>query len=169
MPKLRRRQHPLPVRPRTVIGLWLRALLLRQAEVRRRLSPKLNGGKLGFNPDEAGVVEAACEIAVQLQWGAEYDVSDISDAVSFLRKASLAKGKTPPYGQLEMEAVIRSALGEANVDIDGIPRPLMFEMQIASTGYVAANLSWPEREIDRVVVDAEQVAFERGWAPPLAT
>jgi hypothetical protein len=67
-----------------------------------------------------------------------------------------------------MEAVIRSTLGEATVDIEGIRQPLMFEIQIATTGYVAANLSWPEPEIDRVIVDAEQVAIERGWDPQLA-
>jgi hypothetical protein len=149
------------------MGLWLRALLLRDAEVRRRLSAQLNGGKLGFNRDEAGVVQAACELAVRQRWVAEYDVRDITDAVSFMREANLAKGKTP-YGQLEMEAVIRSALGEAHVDTNGIPRPLAFEIQIAATGYVAANLSWQAPEIDRLLVEAEDVAFGRGWDPPLA-
>jgi hypothetical protein len=84
-----------------------------------------------------------------------------------MREANLAKGKTP-YGQLEMEAVIRAALGEADVDTSGIPRPLAFEIQIAATGYVAANLRWQAPEIDRLIVEVEEVAFSRGWDPPLA-
>jgi hypothetical protein len=39
-----------------------------------------------------------------------------------MREANLAQGKKP-YGQLEMEAVVRAALGDADVDVSGISRP----------------------------------------------
>jgi hypothetical protein len=166
MPRMRRLLRVSPVEPRTVMGLWLRALLLREADVRKRLSAQLAGGKVGFNRDEAGVVQAACELAVRRLWGAEYDVRDITAAVSFVREADIEKGKTP-YGQLEMEAVIRSALGEANVDTSGIPRPLAYEIQIVATGYAAAKLSLLEPDVNELISRADQVAFDRGWNPPL--
>ena len=65
MPGMRRRLRPAAAQPRTVMGLWLRAMLLRQAEVRKKLSPQLNGGKNGFNREEAGVVQGACGLAGQ--------------------------------------------------------------------------------------------------------
>jgi hypothetical protein len=51
--------------PRTVVGRWLLAGLLNQRGERDRLLPMLNGGQSGWNYDEPGTVEAACEIAVR--------------------------------------------------------------------------------------------------------
>ncbi|HCU93515.1 MAG TPA: hypothetical protein DHU96_12615 [Actinobacteria bacterium] len=167
MPGMRRRLRPAAAQPRTVMGLWLRAMLLRQAEVRKKLSPQLNGGKIGFNRDEAGVVQAACELAVRRLWGSDYDVRDVSAAVSFMREANLQQGKEP-HGQLEMEAVIRAALGETEVDLSGIPRPLAFEIQIVATGYAARVLALTEPEVDQLLMEAERTAFSRGWNPPSA-
>ena len=53
-----------PAGPASVIGRWLRALIVRDAEALRDLAARLNGGKLGWNRDEAGVVQAACDLAV---------------------------------------------------------------------------------------------------------
>jgi hypothetical protein len=50
------------------------------------------------------VVHAACQLAVHRFWGAGYGIRDITTAVSFMREATLTKGKTPPDGQLEMDA-----------------------------------------------------------------
>jgi hypothetical protein len=149
------------------MGMWLRALLLHDAETRKWLSRQLNGGKLGFNRDEAAVVQAACELAVQRLWGSDYDVGEITAAVSFMREADLENGKNR-YGQLEMEAVIRAALGETATDLSGIPRPLAFEIQIVSTGYAVRMLALAEADVTQLLVEGERIAFERGWHPPLA-
>ena len=133
MPRFRQGSRARAARPRTVMGLWLYALLTGDAERRRRLSGQLNGGRIGFNRDEAGVVQAACELAVRQFWGSGYDVRDITEAVTFMRKANQARGRTP-YGQLEMETVIRAALGETDVDTAGILRPMAFEIHGAVTG-----------------------------------
>lgn len=168
MPGIRRRPPPRAAQPRTVMGLWLRALLLRYAEARKRLSPQLNGGNLGFNRDEAAVAQAACELAVRRLWGSDYDVRDITAAVSFMREADLEKGHAPPSGQLEMEAVIRAALGEPEVDLSGIPRPMAWGIQIVAMGYAVRVLAMAEPEVDQLLVEAERIAFERGRHPPLA-
>jgi hypothetical protein len=169
MPRMRlRAKRSEPATPRTVMGLWLRAFLLRDAQRRRELGAKLNGGKLGFNRDEAAVVQAACQLAVRRLWGSGYDVRDITAAVAVMREASLANDHTPPYGQLEMEAVIRSALGEADVDMTGIPRPLAYEIQGVALGYGARMLGLSEPEVVRLICEAEQIAFDHDSKPPLA-
>ncbi len=105
--------------PRTVVGRWLRALLLHDDQERDRLLRQLNRGKAGWSKDEAGVMQAACDLAVLQYFGSDYDVRQISEAVSLMRDAELAGGKTP-HRQLEMEAVIRHALGETDAGIQGI-------------------------------------------------
>jgi hypothetical protein len=167
MPGIRRRPPSPPAQPRTVMGLWLRALLLRDREARKQLSGQLNGGKLGFNCDEAAVVRAACELSVRRLWGSDYDVHDISAAVSFLRQADLDKGHAPPSGQLEMEAVIRAALGETEVDLSGITPPVAWGIQIVGTGYAVRVLGLGELQVDQLLVEAERITVEQGWHPPL--
>lgn len=151
----------------TVVGLWLQAMLVGDAEARRSLTRRLNGGKQGWNYDEPAVVEAACELAVRRFFGSGYDVREITAAVSWMRSADQAKGKTP-HGQLEMEAVIRSALGEADVDIGGIIPPVLMEIRGAALGYAVLKLGLREPEIAELIVEAENVAFKRGWNPPLS-
>ena len=153
------------------MGSWLRAMLTRDAEARKRLSPQLNGGKLGFNRDEAGVVQAACELAVRQLWGAEYAISEIADAVTFMREANPPEARVR-YPQQIMEAVILAALGELPTDQvvgDYLPRPLVFEVQLVVTGYVGGKLRWPYPTVDRLITDAERISRKRGWNPPLMT
>lgn len=153
--------------PRTIVGQYLRALTTGDAMLWRQLSAKLGGGKPGWNYDEPAVIEAACELTVRRLWGTNYDLRDITAAVTFMRAADQSGGRTPP-GQLEMEAIIRAALGETDVDTSGIIPPTTFEVHIAVTGYAMRKLDLSQAEIDQIIVDAENRAFERGWNPPLA-
>jgi hypothetical protein len=168
MPRMRlRAKRSKPAMPRTVMGLWLRAFLLRDARRLRELTAKLNGGKRGWSYDEAGVVQAASELAVRRFFGTHYDVRAVTEVVLFIRDADQAGGKTP-HGQLEMEAVIRSALGEADVDTGGINPQVAFEIQGAITAYIVFKLGISAPEVVRLICEAEQIAFERGSKPPLA-
>jgi hypothetical protein len=153
------------------MGSWLRVLLTRDVALRKRLSTQLNGGKLGFNRDEAGVVQAACELAVRKLWGTGYDISEIADAVTFMHEANPPEARDR-YPQQVMEAVILAALGEPPTDQDigdYLPRPLVFEVQMVVTGYVGAKLRFPAPTVDHLITDAERIARERGWNPPLVT
>lgn len=70
MPGMRfRSKQTLVSGPSTAVGVWLRASLLDQRELRRKLTTTLNNGKPGWNDDEPAVVEAACEIAVREFFG----------------------------------------------------------------------------------------------------
>jgi hypothetical protein len=163
-----REDQPSPEFPRTKVGQFLRAAVLIDVELRRKLSAKLGGDKPGWNYDEPAVVQAACELAVRRLWSGHYDIRDITAAVTFIRDANAAARGTAGYGQLEMEAVIRSALGETDIDLSGIIPPTVFEIQGAVTGYAVLKLRLSEGEIDGLIVEAENIAFQRGWNPPLA-
>ena len=153
--------------PRTCVGQWLRATLLLQRELRDRLRPKLNGGRqTGWNDDEPAVVEAACESAVARFFGASYDVRDIAAFAALLRQAA---GNDPTYDQLKTEAVvIRLALGEPDVDTRGITPGQMFAIRGNVLAGVVGKLGLGEADVDQLITDAEKVAVERGWNPPLA-
>lgn len=113
------------------------------------------------------MVEAACELVVRRFFGSGYDVRAITTAVSWMRSAGQAKGKTP-HGQLEMEAVLRSALGEMDVDISGIIPPVLMEIRGISLSYAVLKPDLREPEIAALIIEAENVALKRGWNPPLS-
>lgn len=152
--------------PRTCVGRWLRAVLMRDPELREQLRSTLNGGKeTGWNDDEPAVIEAACELAARRFFPEGYGVRAITTFVSELR---VATGNNPPLDQLKAQAVIRSALGEADVIIGDITPAQRFNMRIAVTVLVTGKLGLEEAAIDQLIVDSERIAFERGWHPPLA-
>jgi hypothetical protein len=150
-----------------VVGLFLLAAYTGQVEERRRLGDRLDGGRKGWNLDEPAVVQAACELAVRRFFGTGYDVRQVTNEVTYLREARLAQGRTSE-GQLEMEAVIRSALGEADVDVSGIPRSVVFQIQLEIAGFAGLRMSMSDQAFGELVAEGEQVAFARGFSPPLA-
>jgi hypothetical protein len=133
--------------------------------LRRQLAARL-GGESGWIYDEPAVIEAACELAVRRLWATGYDVRDITATVTFMREVNLEAGKNPP-GQLEMEAVIRAALGETDVDTSGIRPPAKMEIQGAVAGFAMRRLSLGQQEIDQLIDEAENITSRRGWNPPL--
>ena len=153
-------------RPRTNVGQWLRATLLRQTELRDRLKNKLNGGKVkGWNDDEPAVVQAACELAVGRFFGTTYDVRAVTTFAAELYEAA---AHDPRYDQLKTEAVIRSALGEQDIDTAGITPGQKYLIRGMVVTFVYGKLRLGEAELDRLITDAEKIAVKRGWNPPLA-
>jgi hypothetical protein len=147
------------------MGRWLRANLLDQRELRDQLNSTLNGGKEGWNDDEPAVVEVACQLAVRRFFPADYDVRDVTAFVSELR---LATGYDASLQQLKIEAVIRSALGETDVVTYDITPGQKYHMRIAVIAMVTQKLGFDEAGVDEMITEAERIAFERGWHPPLA-
>jgi hypothetical protein len=165
-----RRVTPLqsvsPSGPQTYVGLWLRASLLGERDEYRRRAGTLNGGRKGWNDDEPAVVSAACELAVRQFFGTSYEARAISDFVSDMRR-KIGCSKTPP-GQLDMEALIRTALGEKITDVRYIKRSEILNIQGTVTVNVSDILAFDNQDIDKLLVEAERIARDRGWAPPLA-
>lgn len=152
--------------PETVAGRFLLATVIGDRDERERLVEQLNRGQEGWNDDEAAVVELACVMAVRRCIPADMDVRQISALVSSLR-SGVGGGVTPP-GQLETEAVIRSALGEAGVSLDGITSQ---DLYIIRGVVLLALVRWqmlPAGAAGPLIADAEREAVRRGWDPPLA-
>jgi hypothetical protein len=163
---MRRRPHHIEsMVPRTNVGRWMRAILLRQYELRDQLRPTLNNGNNGWNDDEPAVFQAASEITLRQYFGTEYDVRAVTDFVAKLQEA--AKNDVQ-FSRLKTEAVIREALGEADVDTSGIRKGERFNIHLISIAMTRGGIKFTEKEADQLVVEAERIAFDRGWHPPLA-
>lgn len=161
-----RSQQQSPPKPRTLIGQWLRASVVEDLETRRRLGRKLNGGADGWNDDEPAVVEAACELAVHQFFGSSYDVRAVTNFVSEVR--GRVQGSQTPINQLETEAVIRSGLGERDVDISDLRRMSLLNIRTIAFVRICIKLALDKQAVDQLIAEAEHVAFDRGWNPPLA-
>jgi hypothetical protein len=148
-------------------GQWLRAAIARDDTLRDQLVHQLDGGANAWNRDVAGFMQAACDLAARRYFGPGYDVSAVTELVSFLRQAS-GDGGITSHGQLEMETVIRHALGETGVDVKGINARVAFEIQAGVTAFIAWKLELTEPQVDDLITEAEQLAAARGWNPPLA-
>jgi hypothetical protein len=142
-------------------------MMVRDAAAVPRLMARLNGGEPGWNRDEAGVMQAACDLAVARYFGASYDASAVTEFVSLLRQTEQAGG-TARHGQREMEAVVRHALAETYVNISGINAKVAFEIHGSVTAFIAWQFGWPPPLIDALLAAAEQLASSRGWIPPPA-
>ncbi|HEY1919863.1 MAG TPA: hypothetical protein VGH27_30190 [Streptosporangiaceae bacterium] len=152
--------------PRTCVGQWLRAVLLRQQERGNALRLKLNGGhSTGWNEDEPAVAQAASELLLRQFFGSEYDVRAVTQFAGQLREATAGDNA---ISQLKAEAVIRSDLGESDVATSDIKRGEEFRIRMAAMALVTRRLETDAATLDPVLVDAERLAFERGWHPPLA-
>ncbi|MBO0786230.1 MAG: hypothetical protein J2P33_09150 [Actinobacteria bacterium] len=134
--------------------------------MREQLRSTLNGGKkTGWNDDEPAVIEAACEVAVRLFFPEDYDVRTITAFVSELRTPT---DNDPSLDQLKAGAIIRFALGEADVVTDDIAPLQKLHIRISVITLLTFKLDLDESAIDKLIIDSERIAFDRGWHPPLA-
>jgi hypothetical protein len=69
---------------------------------------------------------------------------------------------------LKAKAIIRSALGNKEVDTKGITSGQKYLIHVLVAAFASAKLRLVEADIDQIIVDAEKIAIERGWRPPLA-
>lgn len=152
-------------KPRTYVGLWLRAGFLHQQELRKELQVTLNGGKPGWNNDEPAVVEIACQIASRRLFKGGYDASDIAKIVDVMRAATEGDSPVDP---LKAEAMIRDALGEPDIDVKNIDPGQKFRLRYLIAVTSTSLLESDEVAVDEIIADSERIAFERGWKPPMA-
>lgn len=155
---LRRRRSK---RPATIVGQYLRAGALRQpAGVRDPLRERLR--ETGWH-DADSVARAAFEIAVRDAYGPGNRPLDIPQMVSGMREFFGPDGvnRVP---QAEGEALIRAALGE-DVSTENIPVGISFLVHGLVFVGLVLDLRYSEAEIDSTIVEAEEIAAQRGFAP----
>jgi hypothetical protein len=151
---------PGPPGPSTLIGLYLRAGVLRDSEQRRIQRDQLRRtGWLGAE----GVARAAFEIVVQDAYRPGRDALDVAPMVSAMR-AFFGSDGVERFSQEDGEALIRVALGE-NVDTAAISAKDAFVVHgLIFTG-LAMDLAYSVTELNEILVRAERTARERGFEP----
>jgi hypothetical protein len=150
-------------RPRTVLGRWMCAALLGRRESRDEFAAQINPGKSGWTGDESAVAAAACELALFRYFPPGYDLREVAEFASLVRAAYPQEN----LDLMQIEAVIRAALGEADVDVRGIPATTASKVHFMCVLGVMVRLKLDEPDLNRLVIEAEEIAFERGWHPPV--
>jgi hypothetical protein len=164
----RRVKASRPACPRTKVGCWLRAVVLGQTAEIEALGRQLNDGQPGWNPDEPAVVEAACELPMRKVFGTDYDRRDVAEFAATLSEIPLPPGSVMP-SHLEIEAVIRAALGDIYAIIDDIRPSVLLATRDRLILVAWHKQEWSETDVDQLISSAEAAAFERGRRPPLAS
>ncbi|MEU5531462.1 hypothetical protein ABZ744_31465 [Micromonospora chersina] len=145
--------------PRTLMGRFLLASMLRHKSESDRLSARFNNfGSLA----SAHVMIAAFEIAVGHLFEPEVDLEEISIFVSDMRRGF---GSDVP--SLETEALIRHMLGEDVVIGD-------LSVKTKTAAMIFTLMAWAdlqqrdETKVTHLVCEAERRALARGHQPELA-
>jgi hypothetical protein len=154
--------------PHTYVGLWLRALMLDQRERRDNLVSTLNNGEaIGWNDDEPGVVVACCELGLRHCWPDAPTQAEV-EALCKLCEAAFAQSSAKPVSAVSIEAVIRAALNGNDDRAPGVSRGDSLRICTVLAGVLSAQANFSELQVDNLIKDAERIAFDRRWHPPLA-
>jgi hypothetical protein len=142
-------------------------MLDRQHE-RDRLVATLNRGSAkGWNDDEPAVVEAAAELVLRRFFGPGQPDADRLwwlASVACLAMTDISR----PLDERHAEAVIRSALGNAAGTSFSMSSGDKYLLQGALASLASINMDLGKAEVDELLREAERLAFDRGWHPPLA-
>lgn len=164
MPRKSRSARKPPTAPVTVIGQFMQASLVGDTEPERYLLNHLDGPAGG---PESAFWLATAELVARRHFGPDYDVRAVT-SLAAEGKRYAAMSELQSFDLLEMEAVYRSALGEANIDLSDIKLVVLDKIRNFMVAFIILKEGWPESEIRDLMVEAERITFERGWHPPLA-
>jgi hypothetical protein len=155
--------------PQTVVGQWLLATTLVQRELRDQLVESLNGGQAGWNDDEPAVVEATAQIASRKLFPTGADTQQVAALVARMRELIAARNpELKPTVQEVTEAVIHRGLGNPEVDLSQFRKLDVLHAHGAVIAAACSKLALADDAVTQMIVDGEQLAFKRGWHPPLA-
>ena len=107
-------------KPRTYVGQFLRAMILRDKELQEEMRRNLNGGNPGWNSDEPAVVELACQRFLRLLFAKEDAAHSIAE---FLYLVELSAAANTPIDRPKVEMLIREMIGEPNSGAKEITHP----------------------------------------------
>jgi hypothetical protein len=132
-----------------------------------RLVRTLNGGSAtGWNDDEPAVVQAAIELTLSRYYASSDQQSgELEGLISAVKRALAADNRSGDAPKAE--AVILSATGDDSHGIEMVPRIHRFRLRAVTVGLASIMLELSEGEVDSVLREAERLAFEQGFHPPL--
>ncbi|SCF22497.1 hypothetical protein GA0070618_4202 [Micromonospora echinospora] len=151
----RRPSSPSSPQPQTLMGQFLRAVMLRWDEqTQLHVEVKKHGSKDGNE-----LTRAAFEVAVRRYFPPDTDLRVISGLVHEMRQVF---GELVPV--LETEMLIRAALGE-EVPIDDIT--LVPELTAKTFTLMGLTDKWSRdvSTVNSVLAEAEELVHRRGFAP----
>ena len=93
-------------------------------------------------------------------FGLDYNVRDVTALASLLREI-VGDDLDSGVGVIEIEAVLRSALGETDVDVTGIKPAERFKVHCFAATMAVQQQGWSEREVHALIAEAEKCAAER--------
>ncbi|MFD1325109.1 hypothetical protein [Micromonospora sonneratiae] len=130
----------------------IRALARRNWEAVDRLLIELND--VGWQGGSQ-VISAAFALAVDRR----FHDQDVRSVIQFVKetRARYEEGEALPA--LEMEAMIRAVLGEAQL-VDNIDPEIAFSVQIAVLGTLLQDADFTESQLDEFIAEVEGVAAE---------
>jgi hypothetical protein len=151
--------------PTTVVGHWLVATWQQDNARRRTLSARLNNGHgAGWNDDEPSVARIACELTLPEYFPAGHDVRAVT---AFARELVPAMSDRYNLNVLQVEAILRSCLGDTEVDLSGIKPNELFVVHVISVGLAMARLGYDRAAMQRVARQAELIALGKGIPLPV--
>jgi len=124
-----------------------------------KLTARLNSGRRGWNDDEPAVARIACELMLPRYFGAGYDVRAVS---AFAREIVEKTGDGLGLGRFAVEALLRSCLGETEVDITGIRADAMMTVHVLAAGLATIRLGYDASDVRQLAADAESAAIGQG-------
>jgi hypothetical protein len=141
--------------------------MLDRQEERDRLVATLNrGSATGWNDDEPAVVAAAAELVLRRFFGpGEPDADRLWWLASVARLAMAEISR--PLDEHHAEAVIRTALGESAPGIDALNPADRHVLRMTLASIASINMELDKTPVDELLREAERIAFERGFHPPL--
>jgi hypothetical protein len=160
---LLRRRFRLPRPQRTIVGQWLRALLLGQFKLRDRIIRRVDASV--WDRDAVAVLEAVFEIAVLRYFRPQPYEHQLDQFLTELHD-------TYPYERAprraDIGALIRATLGESDVAVAHINGETRYTADALVVGLIVRKLSMTQAAIDDLILEGERTASERGWKPALA-
>ena len=142
--------------PRTVVGAWLKAIVLHQP------APP-ESAQLKWTLEEFKFLRTTFVIAVQEFFGG---IEGYRVATRLAREI-IASTRPPMPSVIETEAVVRAAMGDSSVSLKGIggdQQMLIFGLGI---GVILRQIQAPPPAVDGLISRSEKACMSRGWQPEL--
>lgn len=156
-----------PALPWTFAGRWLRAAMLDHREERDRLVRTLNGGSAtGWNDDEPAVVNATMDLLFRRYFSPDRMIHDkVERLIEVVNQAlvSVDRGDDSP----KAEALISAALDAHDHGADQLPARDRYQLSALVVLTASGILELDEADVNGVLREAERLAFEQGFHPPL--
>ena len=154
-----------PQRPRTYIGLYLDATYHHRTEEAKQSLPKLDEGPAGWDPEMASVVEAACDIGVSRLFPTRPAASAVSDFIGTFAGRAGAADPLEILTHPNLEAIVWHSIDSAS-PVDDLSEQRRHILRGVVAGRCTVALGLDAAAITQFVIDAEDMAFQRGYRPP---